>query len=220
MPRIAAAVSFVVACVLAPAAAGRALQPAAAEATLGEFRSDRSAVSSLRRCLLPNGHTDCKPTTPIRASKAMKLIRFFVVVAAVALPSLAAGQGFPPVGEPSPAAVQRPAKPAQRPKAPAAPKAPAVDMGAVRACLAIDDMSKERLDCYDAVVAPEPKAGAKAAKRIADCRYLREEDERLGCFNKFASAPAATTGATARPKTRRPAAAIEPPPADDLPPPR
>ncbi len=55
-------------------------------------------------------------------------------------------------------------------------------------CLAVDDMTKERLDCFDAIVAPQPDA-AKAKKKAAgmrDCRFLKEEDERLMCFNKFA----------------------------------
>jgi hypothetical protein len=54
-------------------------------------------------------------------------------------------------------------------------------------CLAVDDMTKERLDCFDAIVAPSPDA-AKAKKKAAsasDCRFLKEEDERLTCFNKF-----------------------------------
>ena len=55
----------------------------------------------------------------------------------------------------------------------------------LQACLDIDDGSKERLDCYDAVFAPSPKARAPAAKTVADCRYTKEEDERLACFNGF-----------------------------------
>ena len=55
----------------------------------------------------------------------------------------------------------------------------------LRACLAIEDMTKERLDCYDAIVRPEPKAKPPVAKIVTDCRYLKEEDERLICFNRF-----------------------------------
>jgi hypothetical protein len=57
-------------------------------------------------------------------------------------------------------------------------------------CLLIDDMTKERLDCFDAIVAPEPKATKAAAKSAKDCRFLKEEDERLTCFNKFAETKA------------------------------
>lgn len=61
------------------------------------------------------------------------------------------------------------------------------------ACLEIEDGSKERLDCYDAIFPPKPKApkkGAKqaAAKAVADCRFIKEQDERLACYNGFADA--------------------------------
>lgn len=65
-------------------------------------------------------------------------------------------------------------------------------------CLIEEDMTKERLNCFDAIIAPAPKATKAAAKTAKDCRFLKEEDERLACFNKFtetkakgkASAPA------------------------------
>ena len=50
----------------------------------------------------------------------------------------------------------------------------------------IDDETKERLNCYDAVYAPQPKPKAPAAKGVNDCRFLKEEDERLTCYNGFA----------------------------------
>jgi hypothetical protein len=53
-------------------------------------------------------------------------------------------------------------------------------------CLDIDDGSKGRLDCYDAVIPPKPKPKPSAAKGVMDCRYFKEEDERLACFNGFA----------------------------------
>jgi hypothetical protein len=53
----------------------------------------------------------------------------------------------------------------------------------LRACLSIEDMTKERLDCYDGVVPPDPKPKPPAAKVVADCKFLKEEDERLGCLN-------------------------------------
>ena len=52
-------------------------------------------------------------------------------------------------------------------------------------CLLIDDGYKERLDCYDAVIAPEPKSDAKKAKVASDCRFQKEQDQRLACFNGF-----------------------------------
>lgn len=56
----------------------------------------------------------------------------------------------------------------------------------LQACLDIDDGTKGRLDCYDAVFAPKPNPKAKAADRVADCRFTKEEDERLACYNGFA----------------------------------
>jgi hypothetical protein len=62
----------------------------------------------------------------------------------------------------------------------------------LQACLGShEDGTKERLECYDAIFPPKPKAvkpGAKqaAAKSVADCRFTKEEDERLACFNRFA----------------------------------
>lgn len=55
----------------------------------------------------------------------------------------------------------------------------------LQACQDIDDGTKERLTCYDAVYAPQPKAKAAAAKSVSECRYVKEEDERLTCFNGF-----------------------------------
>jgi hypothetical protein len=59
-------------------------------------------------------------------------------------------------------------------------------------CLLEDDMTKERLNCFDAIIAPEPDAAKakKKAKTAKDCRFLKEEDERLICFNKFAETKA------------------------------
>src|SRR5205814_5907923 len=54
-------------------------------------------------------------------------------------------------------------------------------------CLEIDDETKDRLDCYDAVVPSKPKPKkAGAANGVMDCGYVKEEDERLKCFNGFA----------------------------------
>ncbi|MCA6117215.1 hypothetical protein J6524_20395 [Bradyrhizobium sp. WSM 1738] len=56
----------------------------------------------------------------------------------------------------------------------------------LQACQDIDDGTKERLNCYDAIYAPQPKAKTAAAKSVSECRYVKEEDERLTCFNGFA----------------------------------
>jgi len=72
----------------------------------------------------------------------------------------------------------------------------------LQACLEIDDETKERLNCYDAVITPAPKpkasgpkasgpkaSGPKAsgpkAKTVSECRFTKEEDERLTCYNGF-----------------------------------
>ncbi len=56
----------------------------------------------------------------------------------------------------------------------------------LQACLEIEDATKGRLDCYDAVIPPKPNPKAAKAKGVADCRFSKEEDERLACFNSFA----------------------------------
>jgi Mg2+ and Co2+ transporter CorA len=56
----------------------------------------------------------------------------------------------------------------------------------LQACLDIDDQTKERLNCYDAIFPAHPKPMKSAAKGVADCRFTKEEDERLTCFNGFA----------------------------------
>ena len=61
-----------------------------------------------------------------------------------------------------------------------------VSLEALRTCLEIEDQSKERLNCYDAIYAPQPKPKAPAAKGVNDCRFHKEEDERLTCYNGFA----------------------------------
>ena len=52
-------------------------------------------------------------------------------------------------------------------------------------CLEIDDGTKDRLNCYDAVIPPAAKPKATKAKAVADCRFTKEEDERLACYNGF-----------------------------------
>jgi hypothetical protein len=84
--------------------------------------------------------------------------------------------------KPPPAA--KPAKQA-KPKA-AAPAKPQSIAGKLQACLEIDDATKERLNCYDAIFKPAPRPKPPAAKAVTDCRFIKEEDERLTCFNGFA----------------------------------
>src|SRR5258707_15853600 len=67
----------------------------------------------------------------------------------------------------------------------AAPKQQSI-AAKLQACLEIEDATKGRLDCYDAIFPPKPNPKAPAAKAVADCRLIKEEDDRLTCFNGFA----------------------------------
>jgi hypothetical protein len=91
----------------------------------------------------------------------------------------ALAQGSPPTVGEKPLVQVKPGKEAAKAK----PKSIA---GKLLACLEIDDGTKGRLDCYDAIFPPKPNPKAPAAKGVADCRFTKEEDERLTCFNGFA----------------------------------
>jgi hypothetical protein len=55
-----------------------------------------------------------------------------------------------------------------------------------QACLLIDDATIARLNCYDAAVPPKLMPKPPVIKGILDCRHVKEQDERLACFNNFA----------------------------------
>ena len=59
----------------------------------------------------------------------------------------------------------------------------------LRRCLEFKDMTKPRLDCYDAIVPPRTKRKPGPAEVVNDCRFLKEDDERLICFNRFVENP-------------------------------
>ncbi len=109
-------------------------------------------------------------------------MRWMALALAAALTSTAAMAQDKPPPAAKPAAQAKPAKQA-KPKAPAKPQSVAAKL---QACLEIEDGTKGRLDCYDAVFRPTPKPKAPAAKGVMDCRFIKEEDERLACFNGFA----------------------------------
>jgi hypothetical protein len=90
----------------------------------------------------------------------------------------AMAQGSPPTVGGKPLVQVKP-----RGGAPAKPQSIAAKL---QACLEIDDATKERLNCYDAIFPPKPNPKAPAAKAVTDCRFTKEEDERLACFNGFA----------------------------------
>ena len=72
--------------------------------------------------------------------------------------------------------------PMQKKQTPVQTQSPAQKM---KDCLLIEDGYKERLECYDAVIKPEPRPSPKKATVVAECRFLKEEDQRLACFNGF-----------------------------------
>ncbi len=45
---------------------------------------------------------------------------------------------------------------------------------------------RDRLNRYDVAIPPAPVPKPAKAKGYADCRFFKEEDERLACFNGFA----------------------------------
>jgi hypothetical protein len=94
-------------------------------------------------------------------------------------PPTVGGKPLVQVGTTKPAGEKKSAKAA----APGKPQSVAQKL---QACQDIDDATKERLSCYDGIFAPQPKPKPAAAKGVNDCRFLKEEDERLTCYNGFA----------------------------------
>jgi hypothetical protein len=94
-------------------------------------------------------------------------------------------QNAPPAEDaekpPAAQAVKPPAR--AKPHSTTAPKSIAEKL---QDCLELDDGTKDRLDCYDAIIPPKPKPKPPAAKGVMDCRFIKEQDERLVCFNGFA----------------------------------
>jgi hypothetical protein len=85
-----------------------------------------------------------------------------------------------------PAASDAPAKKGSAKSAKAAPGQPKSMAQKLQACLDIDDGTKDRLNCYDAVIKPKPNPKAKGpAKSVTECGAFKDEEERLGCFNGF-----------------------------------
>ena len=119
----------------------------------------------------------------------MKKLRALTVVLLAAstfsLQAIAQEDDAPPPAAAKPPAHAKSAKSSAKSKAPAGPAKSLAEK--LLACLEIDDETKDRLDCYDAAVPPKPpKAKAGATNGVMDCRYIKEEDERLKCFNGFA----------------------------------
>jgi hypothetical protein len=110
-------------------------------------------------------------------------MRTILALVLVLYSAAAMAQGSPPTVGGKPLVQVKPRGAA--PKQPAAPKPQSI-AAKLQACLEIEDATKGRLDCYDAIFPPKPDPKAPAAKGVADCRFTKEEDERLKCFNGFA----------------------------------
>jgi hypothetical protein len=101
-------------------------------------------------------------------------------------------QGTPPQGN-APQAAPEKSAPAAEAKTPA-PAKPVQETASktksvaekAQNCLKIDDATIARLECYDAAVPPKFMPKPPTVKGILDCRHLKEQDERLTCFNGFA----------------------------------
>jgi hypothetical protein len=85
----------------------------------------------------------------------------------------------------------------------AAPAHAQVSSEELRKCTFVEDMTRERLDCFDKLIRPEAIQVLQQAapKTVYDCRYIKEQDARLKCFNRFATQPAAPAQRAA-PKAR------------------
>ena len=70
----------------------------------------------------------------------------------------------------------------------------------LRGCLTIEDMTKARLDCYDEIVPPV----------IEDCRLIKQDDQRLICFNRFLELPVKPIAPEVAPVTSKPVALSKP----------
>ena len=104
-----------------------------------------------------------------------------IVIAAILCATGAVAQTPPPMVGDKPLVQIKPRATAARKPA----SKPASIAEGLQACLDVEDGTKGRLDCYDAVIPPKPKTKGKLApaKGVADCRFVVEQDERLACFN-------------------------------------
>jgi hypothetical protein len=80
----------------------------------------------------------------------------------------------------------------------------------LQSCLEFKDMSKPRLDCYDAIVPPQNKPELVPTKVVNDCRFLKDDDERLICFNRFVENPAKPTAPKATSAAPKPVEQTQP----------
>lgn len=124
-------------------------------------------------------------------------MRQIILALALLCPAAALAQGTTPPAAEKPAATSQPMvgdkplvqvgkKVAAKKGEKAAPGKPQSVAQKLQACQDIDDATKERLICYDEIFKPQPKPKATPAKGVSECRFVKEEDERLTCYNGFA----------------------------------
>lgn len=111
-------------------------------------------------------------------------MRIILALVAVLFSAAALAQSSPPTQSDPPMVGDKPLVQV-KPKRTAPPGKPQSVAVRLQECLDIDDGTKGRLECYDAVITPAPKPKAMTAKGVSDCRFTKEEDERLACFNGF-----------------------------------
>lgn len=149
---------------------------------VGAARSFDSAVGGTHwpavRALVVNGYFGYFPMRKIILALAV-LYPAATFAQTTTAPAPAAD---PPMVGGKPLVQVGPKKTAAKKEAQAKPLSPAQKL---QACQEIDDATKERLNCYDAVYTPQTRAKVSAAKNVSDCRFVKEEDERLTCFNGF-----------------------------------
>jgi hypothetical protein len=104
------------------------------------------------------------------------MMRIWLVLGAMLMATSAFAQSSPPAAGDKPQVAAKPQAADLKSKSIAE---------RLQACLKVDDGTKSRLDCFDAVIRPQPKPRPAAQKKVMDCRFLKEEDERLTCFNDF-----------------------------------
>lgn len=98
--------------------------------------------------------------------------------------ALAQSSALPAADAQKPAAEAKSAKPAKTNKTKKTVEKGSI-AGRLEACQDIEDGTKGRLDCYDEVIKPAPKPTAPVAKTVMECKYAKEEDERLACYDGF-----------------------------------
>ena len=113
------------------------------------------------------------------------MLRFAAGLVVTAVSTAALAQSSPPMVGDRPLVQVKPRGGAAPKSQPGKPQSTAVKL---QACLDIDDGTKERLNCYDGVIAPAPKPKTIKAKSVTECKFSKEEDERLACFNGFVEA--------------------------------